>query len=360
MREDGTRDGSQPVEAPHLTVVIPAYNAVRTLGEQLDALAAQQAPFAWEVVVADNGSTDGTRALVCAAIERLPHLRLVDASATRGAGAARNAGVAEARGRAVAFCDADDVVSDGWVAAMGAGLAAHSCVAGRNDWSRLNRAAILASRIQDGVDRLEVSPDELRLLRAGTNNLGIRTDVFRRAGGFDLAAPAMEDIDLVWRLQLGGEQLVFLPDAVVHVRMRGALRSFLSQARAYGDGERWLDERYREVRAAAAVAAGAPQDAAVAAEVQPRTVGRVARRLAHVGRQAAAVRRRGDVNRLLWELAFGVGYAHGTTSRTGAPALPAALLGPGRARAAAHEEQAPPAAAPPAAVPSTHSAVPTW
>ncbi len=336
MRQDQANDDPR-TGAPDVTVVIPAYNAARTLGAQLDALAAQRAPFTWEVVVADNGSTDGTRAVVAAAIGRLPRLRLVDASAKRGAGAARNAGVAMARGRSVVFCDADDVVGEGWLAAMGAALATDTFVAGRLDWARLNDPAIREARYQDGVDHLDASPDSLRLLRAGSGNLGIRTSVFRRVGGFADAPAAMEDIDFVWRVQLDGEPLVFVPQAVVHVRTRTGLRALTRQARAYGDGERWLDERYRELRAAAS---GSSQD-------QPdadsrRTAGRVLRRLGKVARQAADVRARRDVNRLLWELAFGVGYAHGPTSRTGAPALSPAVA---RARVATEATTREPAVA---------------
>lgn len=102
-----------------LSVIIPCLNAERTIGEQLAALAAQRWSERWEVIVADNGSTDGTLEVVRRFAGRLPELRVVDASQRRGSGYARNRGAAVARGEWLAFCDADDVVAPGWVAAMG-------------------------------------------------------------------------------------------------------------------------------------------------------------------------------------------------------------------------------------------------
>ncbi|MFA7097562.1 MAG: glycosyltransferase, partial [Gammaproteobacteria bacterium] len=67
-------------EPVKLSVIIPCLNAERTIGEQLAALAGQRWPERWEVIVADNGSTDGTLAVVRSFADRLPGLRVVDAS----------------------------------------------------------------------------------------------------------------------------------------------------------------------------------------------------------------------------------------------------------------------------------------
>jgi glycosyltransferase involved in cell wall biosynthesis len=103
---------------PSVSVIIPVRNGEHVLGPQLEALAAQQVPVAFEVVIADNGSTDGTAALAESFRDRIPLLRVVDASIRPGINVARNAGARAALGELLLFCDADDLVQPGWIAAM--------------------------------------------------------------------------------------------------------------------------------------------------------------------------------------------------------------------------------------------------
>lgn len=99
--------GAPPVE---LSVVIPAYNEHERLGPTLDAVTTylddNESRFgAWEVVVADDGSTDGTGDLVT--VRRDPRVRLVGGGRNRGKGHALRLGVAATRGRRVLVTDAD-------------------------------------------------------------------------------------------------------------------------------------------------------------------------------------------------------------------------------------------------------------
>ncbi len=96
-----------------LSVVIPCLNAVRTLGDTLEALARQQWTQPWELVFADNGSTDGSVDLALTFKDRIPNLRVVDASLRRGQPFALNTGAHAALGESIAFTDADDQVADG-------------------------------------------------------------------------------------------------------------------------------------------------------------------------------------------------------------------------------------------------------
>ncbi|MEV7973342.1 glycosyltransferase [Cellulomonas sp. NPDC089187] len=293
-----------------LSVVIAAYNAADTLGEQLAALARQQVAARWDVIVADNGSTDRTREVAATWTDRLPGLRVIDASARRGAGAARNLGVEVATGRDVVFCDADDVVADDWLAALHAALRSRAFVAGRFDDTLLNTARVRRSRALPQRDGLQTSAHLPGLRHAGAGNLGLRRELFQAVGGFDPDARYLEDTDLCWRVQLAGVPLIWTPQALVHVRLRGTLRSALGQGYHYGSGERWLARRYREQSGPTPAACTLPDPMATSGDSVPSVrPHRLLHRAAATTRALAGVRTLGDLGAWCWDLGWGIGYA---------------------------------------------------
>jgi glycosyltransferase involved in cell wall biosynthesis len=229
-----------------LSVVVPCFNAADTLGEQLEALAAQRWHGPWEVVVADNGSTDGSVALAESFRGRLPSLSVVDASERRGPGHARNRGAAVATGDALLFTDADDRVGEGWLAAMGRALEAHDFVAARYDAGRLNPEAAARSRGSFQADSLIPYTYPPFLDHAGGSSLGVKRSLHEAVGGFDAGLPALEDTDYCWRIQLRGTPLSLAPEAVVHVRYRGAAGGLFRQSFTFGVYNVLLYARYRE------------------------------------------------------------------------------------------------------------------
>lgn len=323
-----------------LSVVIAAYDAEATLAEQLDALAAQTVPFAWEVIVADNGSGDRTVALALDHADRLP-LRVVDASATKGAGAARNVGVGAARAPLVAFCDADDVVGEGWLVAMRDALRHSDFVAGRFEGHRLNTPAVLRTRTMPQQDGLQESRHMPGLRAAGAGNLGIAAHVLRAVGGFDVRTLFLEDADLCWRVQLAGVPLAWAPDAVVHVRLRGRMWSSVRQGYDYGTGERWLALRYREQESRLRALAASSGDGATAADggasaARAVPLGRLVRpglrRVLHrTGATLAAlarVRSLGELGAWAWDLGWGLGFAFGRVPVPEPVAIPEPIAAP--------------------------------
>lgn len=92
-----------------LSVVIPVRNGARHLPACLDSLLSQTLKPD-EVIVVDDGSTDGTFQVLADYAEKMSALRVIRQQ-NRGASAARNAGLEEARGRFLAFMDADDIAS---------------------------------------------------------------------------------------------------------------------------------------------------------------------------------------------------------------------------------------------------------
>jgi glycosyltransferase involved in cell wall biosynthesis len=289
-----------------LTVVIPVRDARAVIGQQLDALGAQVGLEDFEVLVVDNGSTDGTQDLVRAYAGRDPRVRLLEARDRAGASCARNAGLRAARSAAVAFCDADDVVSRGWAAAMARALERHAFVGGPLEWDLLNPAwaARARGRVQEsGWFVLEPGPPWPYPFAANT---GVRRSVALEVGGYDEDLPwGGEDNDFAYRLRAVGVEPVWVPDAVVHYRARTDLLGLYRQGRGYGGGFVALARRWPE---------GWPQEPA-APSVRQRL--RFAPRLVR-----SALRGRSHVAATLFQLGWSNGVA--AEVRDGRRSVPAA------------------------------------
>jgi cellulose synthase/poly-beta-1,6-N-acetylglucosamine synthase-like glycosyltransferase len=233
---------------PELSVVIACLNGAATLPETLEGLAAQRWDRPWEIILADNGSTDGSVALCEAFARAHPELamRVVDAAATRGKPFALNTAIAAARAPAVAFCDADDVPGEGWLAAMGAALARHPIVACRIDFDRLNTGWIRRSRGElqhAALERLAFLP---ALVHAGGGTMGLQRRLVEEIGGFDPGFAYLEDTEFSLRAQLAGHRIAFVPEAVMHVRARADLSPIFRQSYNWGRYEMKLVSRYRD------------------------------------------------------------------------------------------------------------------
>lgn len=276
-----------------LSVIIPAYNAAATLPVLLEALARERWTEQWEIIVSDNGSTDDTRSIVEQYQQKLPNLRLADASDWPGAAHARNVGARAALGQTLAFCDADDEIGVGWVAGIGAALKQQAFVASRFDTEKFNPPWVQRSHTnpqKEGLNQYRFPP---YLPHAGGSGLGITLAAHQAVGGFDESMPALEDTDYCWRVQRAGVPLCFAPDAVVHVRYRHTLRGIFKQAHHYAECNVRLYKKYRP--------AGMP---ALSWRDELNAWGPV---LKH----ALRVRDRGGLAALVWQLAWRLGRLYG-------------------------------------------------
>jgi len=228
---------------PVISVVLPCRNGGATLGEQLAALARQTPAEPWELVVVDNGSTDDSAAVAQRWCAGRPAWRVVHAAGPARAGYARNVGVRAARGDVLLFCDADDVVDDGWIAALSAALDDADLVAGRWATDRLNAPWLRAARVLPQTDGLQRGEPPW-LPHAAANNLGMTRSLYEKVGPFDETLPALSDTDYCYRAQVGGHELVFVPGAVVHVRLRPSLAATYRQLRGYAEASVALHARY--------------------------------------------------------------------------------------------------------------------
>lgn len=106
-----------------LSIIIPAYNAEAYLQQCLDSILAQERQGC-EVIVVDDGSTDGTAAL----LERYPDVKVIHQE-NRGMSTARNRGLDEAQGEYILFVDSDDLLTDGALKTLVAELTGEDIIA---------------------------------------------------------------------------------------------------------------------------------------------------------------------------------------------------------------------------------------
>ncbi len=218
-----------------VSVAVLSWNGRQHLETCLEALAAQQVrQVDWEVLVLDNGSTDGTAAWMRERWGRDRRVRLVESPVNLGFCAGNNRLAAEADGDAVAFLNNDTRPEPGWLGALVEALAASpadvAAVSGKIvDWNgeRLDfgrgvmtfdgHAFQLDFRRPLAAARLPAAGEELPFACGG--NMLVRRASFLAAGGFDESYFAyLEDVDLGWRLWSGGERIVFAPEAAVRHR----------------------------------------------------------------------------------------------------------------------------------------------
>jgi glycosyltransferase involved in cell wall biosynthesis len=217
-----------------LSVIIPAHDAAEVLYDQLGALATQRASIRWEVVVADNRSTDRTAEVARSWSGSVPALTVLDASSRLGPGHARNVAAASASGDILAFCDADDLVCEGWVQAFYDALQEADAATG----PVLDVPAHCAEAWQ--ASGWSTAP---RLIARHapylpTHNMALRAEVFRACGGFDEQLLRWQDVDLSLRVFQHGTTAVFAPDARVQRWVPSQHAHLARKFFAYGEGAR--------------------------------------------------------------------------------------------------------------------------
>ncbi len=206
---------------PLVSVVIPAYNAERYLGEAIESVLAQTYAPA-ETIVVDDGSSDGTAAVArsYAGVELITQKNA-------GAAAARNRGFAACRGDLIAFHDADDLMTpDKLAVQVGELLAAPAigCVLAEQEllieagtelpfWAEGSKVpTVMPAKPEEFADEPDVHP--MTML--------VRREVFERVGGFDEEMRAAEDFDWMLRAAEDGVEFARLPRILLRRRVHPA------------------------------------------------------------------------------------------------------------------------------------------
>jgi len=228
--------------APDVSIVIPTHDRLDTLPEVLEALERQEGAPSFEVIVVDDGSTDGTARWLAeraaghgaragagatprspAVARDLLALRVLHQE-NRGPAAARNAGVAIARGQWVAFLGDDTVPSAGWLRRLHDALASRGdplrAVIGRTEWHpRMRQTPFLRHINENGAQfgfALIDDPERVPFNFFYTSNLFLaRRLLLEEPFDESFPYPAWEDIETAYRLERKGMRLCYEPAAVV-------------------------------------------------------------------------------------------------------------------------------------------------
>jgi len=232
--------------ATRFSIVMPCHNAAATLPDTIASLQAQT-ETGWEAICLDDGSSDGTAALLDAAAARDPRFRVVRLDGI-GPSRARNHGVRDhATAPIIAFCDADDLWQPDKLARLAAAFAPDGPAAVFGQVAFYDGA-------RDARMRLSTVPPHPLSIAAllaenpvcTMSNLSVRRAAFLATGGFDESMVHNEDLD--WLVRLVGDGHRVIGDPALHVlyranptglsadllRMEAGRRTALATAARYG------------------------------------------------------------------------------------------------------------------------------
>ena len=222
-----------------ISVVIPAYNAESTIAQAVSASLAQATgSLEVEVIVVDDGSSDGTAEVAESAGAKV--IRQDNA----GPASARNAGWQSAKGRFICFTDADCIPSADWVLHLLEGFTDSHVGAVAGSYDIANSNSWLARWVHwEIMRRHDRMPGSVRAF--GSYSLAIPRYVLEATGGFDSAyrSASGEDNDLSYRILKAGWQIAFRPRAKVAHRHPEKLWRYLRDQYRHGF---WRAKLYKE------------------------------------------------------------------------------------------------------------------
>ena len=226
---------------PGVSVLIPAYNEEAVIGISVAAAIAADYPEL-EVLVLDDGSTDGTEAAALEAIAGDPRCRVIRDPVNRGKADRLNGGFEQARHELVAVTDADTHMHPQALKMLVARMCRSpllAAIAGAPHVTNRGRF-LLAMQILEAASIIGL----IRRTQSLTGRVGVVAGVlglFRRnrvlaVGGYD-PRMATEDIDLTWKLLLDGWQTAYEPRALVGMQVPASMRALWAQRKRWARGQ---------------------------------------------------------------------------------------------------------------------------
>lgn len=225
--------------------ILVAVKGDRRIYRLLDSLEAQNFNKEhFEVIVVENGSCDFADVTGRGKLEII-YLHLE----TGNMAVARNAGLARARGAIILSTDADVVVPPTWVERMFTALELNQVGAIGGPIEKYRPTTLVqkyAITVVDGQSHLSFLP-ALHLPYVAGANCGYRTDAVRAAGGFDEELESGSDVDICYKLGLGGWRIGLAADATVYHEDREGLAAHFNRFRRYAIYQVLLFKKYKHI-----------------------------------------------------------------------------------------------------------------
>jgi mycofactocin system glycosyltransferase len=223
---------------PFVSIIIPTKDRREEVVECLGSVFAQDYPKdKMEVIVIDDGSSDGTGNLV-----RTFPCRLISNNKSRGQSYSRNLGAKEAQGEILAFLDSDCVPEKTWLQELVTYFqwerigAVGGYVDGYFEATTLDRYEKAFSPLNMGMHIL-CGTNNSSTFYAPTCNLLVRRQAFIETGGIRESMHVGEDVDFCWRLRKKGYDALYIPRGIVKHRHRNCLGKMLKRRGDYGTSE---------------------------------------------------------------------------------------------------------------------------
>ena len=215
---------------PNVSVIIPVYNAERTIKNCLNSVVSLNYPKKYfEIIIVNNNSTDKTADILH---EFQDSIKVLDEK-QRGASAARNRGITASKFDLIAFTDSDCIVDVNWLSEIispldkdNVGVAGGRILA----WNPVNYIEKYGEIIHDH----EKSINYFKPQYAITMNWASRKSVLLDAGLFNISLTRCQDVDMSFKIIQSGYDIIYNPDALVYHRNEKTLTGLLNEGYIHG------------------------------------------------------------------------------------------------------------------------------
>ncbi|RLI96894.1 MAG: glycosyl transferase family 2 [Candidatus Aenigmatarchaeota archaeon] len=229
-----------------ISVIIPAYNSEPTIAECIKSLLDQSYHKPYEIIVVDDGSSDGTAKIA----RKFRNVKVVRQK-NGGPAKARNTGAKKANGNILLFTDADCVAEKNWIEEMVSPLDRKKGIIGVQGRYKTRQRGMVPRFVQMEIEQRYDRMEKAKYIDfVGSYSAAYYAKEFLDFGGFDESFPAAsgEDPDLSFRLAKKGYKMVYNPNAVIYHKHPDSLGKYLKTRYYRGYWGRLLYKKHPDKR----------------------------------------------------------------------------------------------------------------